>query len=104
MVYFTVCIYGNFTVLCPEITDISGYNIIVQLALHYNNYILSQQNNSLFCSEIAKYSYYSRIIPVLASAVTLSPGPMMVYAVTLNLTTVLGLKPFNVYRVADVLV
>ena len=49
-------------------------------------------------------NYNLRIFPVLASAVTLSPGPMMVYAVTLNVTTVLGLKPFSVCCVADVLV
>ena len=49
-------------------------------------------------------NYNLRIFPVLASAVTLSPGPMMVYAVTLNVATVLGLKPFSVCCVADVLV
>ena len=35
---------------------------------------------------------------------TASPGPMMVYALTLNITTVLGGRSLNVCCVADVLV
>ena len=44
------------------------------------------------------------MLSVESSAVTYSPGPMMVYALTLNVTTVLGGQSLKVCCVADVLV
>ena len=44
-----------------------------------------------------------RIISVDALSVMFSPGPMMVYALTLNTTTVLGGRSLSVCCVADVL-
>ena len=46
----------------------------------------------------------SRISVVDVLFDTASPGPMMVYALTLNVTTVLGGRSLSVCCVADVLV
>ena len=45
-----------------------------------------------------------RILSVDACPVTYTPGPMMVYALTLNVTTVLGGRSLSVCCVVDVLV
>ena len=47
---------------------------------------------------------YLRMLSVESSTVTYSPGPMMVYALTLNVTTVLGGMFVSVWFVSDVLV
>ena len=47
--------------------------------------------------------YLSRISVVDALIDTAFPGPMMVFALTLNVTTVLGGRSISVYCVADVL-
>ena len=44
------------------------------------------------------------MLSVESSTVTYSPGPMMVYALTLNVTTVLGGMFVSVWFVSDVLV
>ena len=46
---------------------------------------------------------YSRTVVVDVCIVTFSPGPMMVYALTLNTTKVLGVRSLSVCCVADVL-
>ena len=43
------------------------------------------------------------MLSVESSTVTYSPGPMMVYALTLNITTVSGGKSVSVWLVSDVL-
>ena len=47
---------------------------------------------------------YLRMLSVDSSAVTYSPDPMMVYALTLNVTSVSGGKSVSVWFVCDVLV
>ena len=46
---------------------------------------------------------YSRTLVVDVCIVTFSPGPMMVYALTLNTTEELGVRSLSVCCVADVL-
>ena len=47
---------------------------------------------------------YLRMLSVDSSTVTYSPGPMMVYALTLNATSVSGGKFVSEWLVSDVLV
>ena len=52
----------------------------------------------------AECASYLRMLSVDSSTVTYSPGPMMVYALTLNVTAVSGGKYVSVRFVSDVLV
>ena len=52
----------------------------------------------------AECASYLRMLSVESSTVTYSPGPMMVYALTLNVTAVLGGKFVSEWFVSDVLV